>query len=94
MKTTVLLLFLAAVSVLAADVTITIPDPQLSRVLDGIATSSNYDAYKLPAETKAQFARRMMIAWVKAQVLQAEQRAARIQADASAEASVTAIGIN
>ncbi len=44
-----------------ANITITIPDAALSRVLDGIATAQNYSANQLPAETKAAFAKRMVI---------------------------------
>ena len=43
-----------------ADITITIPDAILGRVLDGVSKYHDYDGSRLPSETKAQFGKRMI----------------------------------
>lgn len=53
-----------------ADVTITIPNGVLARVLDAIAAEYNYDATQ--DGTKAQFAKAQIIAFVKRTIKAAE----------------------
>lgn len=87
-----------------ANITITIPDAQLTRVVDGIAGQNNYQAtIPDPAnptgppianpETKNQFVKRMMIKWAKESVKawEATQAAnvARDTAATSVETTVT-----
>ena len=72
-----------------ANITITIQDNQLQRVLDGIANDNNYqstipDAEGNPIpnpETKTQFAKRMVIARIKGMVLGGERKAAQATAE-------------
>jgi hypothetical protein len=96
MKTFILLFFAMAISCNAADVTVTIPDPEVTRVLNAIALTQGYTGLNPQggAETKAQFAKRMLKNWVIAQVKQAEGTPAADAARATANASVDAIGIN
>jgi hypothetical protein len=86
-----------------ANISITIPDAQLTRVIDGIAGQHNYQI-TVPApnpldppvpnpETKSQFAKRMMIKWAKENVKAWEAtlaaNAARDTAVSSAESTIT-----
>lgn len=86
-----------------ATLVLTIPDAQLTRVVDGIAGQHNYQAM-VPApipsdppvtnpETKNQFAKRMMIKWAKDSVKawEASQAAntARDTAITNAESTIT-----
>lgn len=62
-----------------ANITITIPDSQLTRVLDGIAKDCNYQLTingSSNPETKAQFAKRIIIERVKSMVLAGERKKA------------------
>jgi len=68
-----------------AQVSFTIPDAILSRVLDGIALSRNYDASKNEGETKAQFAKRMVKEQVKAWVVAGEELSGQITARETAQ---------
>lgn len=65
-----------------ANITITIPDAVLQRVLDAVAATRNYN----PATdgTKAQFARAVLIAWLKGIVVDHEGNVATNNAAASA----------
>lgn len=47
------------------DVTISIPNEYADRIVDGICFERNYDSNKLTGETKAAFAKRMVIEMVK-----------------------------
>jgi len=49
-----------------ADITITIPDAKVPVVLDAFAQQFGYDQSKLENETKAEFAKRMLISRIKA----------------------------
>lgn len=63
-----------------AVISITIPDAQINRVIDGICLACNYQATingVANPETKAQFAKRMLIEQMKALVSQGEMRAVR-----------------
>ena len=74
--------------------TITIPDVQLKRVLDGVAWDNNYQATvadpkdntkTIPnTETKAQFVKRMLVERLKGMVKGGEQK----QADENAKATL------
>lgn len=106
MKTKFAILAMAAALVMqasGADITITIPDGQVARVLNGIAISRGYSGYLVAPskddpvgipETKAQFARRMMIAWIIEQVKEAEGGAAAKTARETANAAAESIGVN
>lgn len=48
-----------------ANINLAIPDAVLSRVIDAIAAENNYDEQKQADETKGQFAKRMVIRYVK-----------------------------
>ena len=77
-----------------AQVLITIPDGAVARVLDGFAIRYNYDRNKLEAETKAQFAKRMLINFIKQSVVDIEADAARRTASTTVTTEVEGIGIN
>jgi hypothetical protein len=96
MKTLLIVLLSSALSTQAADVTITIPDPEVTRVLNAIASTNGYTGLNPQggAETKAQFARRMLRNWVIAQVKIAEGEPAADAARAAVNASVDSIGVN
>ncbi len=83
-------------SAFAADVTVTIPDPEVTRVLNAIASVNGYTGVNPQggAESKAQFAKRMLRTWIIAQVRAAEGNAAADSARTTANAAVDAIGIN
>lgn len=78
-----------------ADVTITIPDAQATRVLNAFAAQLNYTGTNPQgqAETKAQFARRMLREYIVAVVKQNEGEVASKTARTTSDASVDAIGI-
>lgn len=65
-----------------ANITINIPDNQITRVLDGIAEDNGYQATIIDEEgnsipnpeTKAQFAKRIVIERVKGMVLAGERK--------------------
>lgn len=66
-----------------ADITVTIPDGILTRVMDAIGAEYNYDANKLPGppvETKGQFAKRQVIEFLKRTVKDHEGSLAAKQA--------------
>ena len=63
-----------------ATITLTIPDGVLTRVLDAIALRHGYDP--LTDGTKAQFAKAVVLKWVKKEVV--EQEAGTVAAAASA----------
>jgi len=46
-------------------ISITIPDDKLTEVIDALCSAYNYDEKKLKDETKAQFAKRQIINFVK-----------------------------
>lgn len=82
------------------DITITIPDNMVTRVIDGVAGQNNYqetvqddDGYEIPnPETKGQFVKRMVRQYLKENVKawEANQAAssARIAAIAAVEADI------
>jgi hypothetical protein len=73
-----------------ASVTITIPDAQLTRVLDGIAGYHGYDSGAAqPGETKAAFAKRKLIEDATNWVRSYEQGVAVATATASVNSGVT-----
>jgi len=75
-----------------ADIELNIP--QLGRVVDGIAASYNYDANKIGAETKGQFAKRMLIEnFIKPAVKNAEVDTAFKSSKATIDADVDSINI-
>ena len=47
------------------DIKLTIPDDKLTEVIDALCSAYNYDERKTKDETKAQFAKRMIIEFVK-----------------------------
>lgn len=57
-----------------ATITLTIPDPVLNRVLDAIASSKGYGPGS--GQTKAQFARSVIAAYIKSIVVEYESRSA------------------
>lgn len=79
-----------------ANITIVIPDAQLTRVVDGICTHFNYQSIlsgpgqppEPNPETKNQFAKRMLITTMKSWVKEAE---GNIAADNAREAVVSVI---
>lgn len=71
-----------------ATVSFTIPDAQLTRVLDGIAITRDYEGRKLDGETKAQFAKRMVKEDVKAWVVGAESSAGAVTAGETANSEI------
>lgn len=79
----------------AAEITITIPDAHIARVRDSIAANRGYtgtDPQGNP-ETKTQFAKRMIVQWIKTEVKRAEGHTATTAAQAAVDSSVEAIGI-
>jgi hypothetical protein len=92
----VILFLLAAANADATDVTVTIPDAEATRVLNAIASQQGYTGLNPQggAETKAQFAKRMLRNWIIAQVKAAEGNAAADSARSTANTSVDSIGIN
>jgi hypothetical protein len=79
-----------------ATITLTIPDAQVQRVIDALATSGNYAAYVAGggALTQAQFARQQIVLWLKTVVKDTERwqaaKTASEQADAAASPDITA----
>jgi len=71
-----------------ADITISIPTPVVNRVLDAIAAEYGYNENQLPAETKGQFAKRMVVEWAKNVVRKQEGRTAQSVAYLAAIADV------
>ena len=71
-----------------ASISITVPDPIATRVLDGVAKTLSYDRDKLPAETKTQFAKRMIKKTVKGWVISAEADDGHTTAQATAESEI------
>jgi hypothetical protein len=69
-----------------ADITITVPNAVLSRVLDAIAARNGYIA--AVHGTKAQFAKSLIIAWIKREVKGYEAGLASESAINTANASV------
>lgn len=61
-----------------ASITITIPDAVLTRVLDAIAARHGYDP--LTDGTKAQFAKSVVIGWLKKEVVEHEANTAAASA--------------
>jgi len=68
-----------------ADITLTIDDAHVSRVLDAFASRYKYETNKLEGETKAQFAKRMLAEWIKLTTLREERRVARDAAEDTVE---------
>jgi hypothetical protein len=77
-----------------ANITITIPDASIGRIVDGFCLNFNYNLSKLEGETKAQFAKRMLISILKNAVLNAEVEAAKMAAIEAKKAEVDAITIS
>lgn len=77
-----------------AQISITIPDGVVSRLLDAISSEYDYEANKQETETKAQFAKRMLIEnWAK-RILKRQEgliagESARISAESAAESEVS-----
>ena len=71
-----------------ASIILTIPDASLSRVVDGICASCSYEGNKQPAETKAQYAKRMIIKIVKDMIKDAEASPAATTARLVKEAEI------
>jgi hypothetical protein len=88
-----LFLLLLAAPGSAADITITIPDALLPRVVDGFCGAFNYDVNRSTAtnETKAQFARRMMMGVVRQTVVSYEFNQAQTTARQGLESQVQQI---
>jgi len=72
-----------------AEISITVPDGIVDRVLDGVAKFKGYDSSKLPSETKAQFGRRMIVETVKSWVLTAESTTARDAQEATSDSEIS-----
>ena len=51
-----------------ANITITIPDDKVQLVLDSVSHVHGYDQNKLEGETQVQFAKRLLIKWLKSSV--------------------------
>lgn len=51
-----------------AEIRLTIPDDKIQNVVDALCDSGNYDGEAQVGETKAQFAKRMLAAYLNAQV--------------------------
>jgi hypothetical protein len=77
-----------------ANITLTIPDASIGRIVDGMCNQFNYSTMKQAAETKAQFAKRMLVEMVKNAVLSSEVQAAKVAAIDTVKAQVDAITIN
>lgn len=60
-----------------AQISITIPDEHVTRVLDAFASRFRYDQNKLEGETKPQFAKRMLAEQIRLITLR-EERAAHV----------------
>lgn len=71
-----------------AQITFTIPDAALSRVLDAIAAHKGYANNHLPSETKAQFAKRMVKETVKRWAVEGEVSAGGNTIRLSAETDI------
>jgi hypothetical protein len=95
MKTLFLLLALR-LSASAADITITIPDAQVTRVLNAIADAKGFTGLNPQggAETKAQFAKRMLIKTILEDVKRQEWSTSAAASRITIDASVDAIGVN
>ncbi len=65
-------------------ITLTIPDTVAGRVVDALCEEYRYGERALPGETRAQFARRMLIVYLKTLVGEVEAQLASQQADAAA----------
>lgn len=71
-----------------ANITITVPDNVANRLLDAIALEYRYTENQLQGETKAQFAKRMLIEdWAKRILKRQEGNAAAEASRATAEAA-------
>jgi len=73
-----------------AQITLTIPDNVVPRVLDAIAATQGYDEFAQPGETKAEFARRYIKAHVKRLVIEHESNQAADAALAAQRAQTNA----
>lgn len=71
-----------------AQLTINVPDAIAVRVMDAIATKLNYNGNKLENETKAQFAKRMVIREVKGWVANIEADSAYVTQKATSESEI------
>jgi hypothetical protein len=96
MKILIIIFLLLSVNMRAADITITIPDAEVTRVLNAVAVMQGYTGLTPlgGAETKAQFTKRWIRDLVKAQLKAVEGNAAAVSARATTDAAVDAIGIN
>jgi len=72
-----------------AEITITIPDGIVNRVLDGVAKLHNYESRKIGAETKAQFGKRMVRETIKGWVLVSEINTAKDAQEAASDSEIT-----
>lgn len=72
-----------------ADISITVPDSVVTRVLDAFASRFGYATNKNANETRAQFAKRMLAGMVKQIVVAEEANAAANTAYDSAATSAT-----
>ena len=77
-----------------ANITITIPDDKVTLVLDSMASFYKYDEIKLENETKAQFAKRMIINKLKSIVREEITAEALIAAKHSADDTVDSITLS
>jgi hypothetical protein len=78
-----------------AQITINIPDEYVQRVIDGICNALDYKTYIIehPSTTKSEFARLMVIKWIKRMVFQAEYEVAKQSAEIDLNNQITSINI-
>jgi len=77
-----------------ASIEITIPDQHVSRVVDAFANEYQYDVNKLNGETKAQFAKRMLIVFFKELVVRTEWREEQVTAYNDKKTNVDGISLS
>jgi hypothetical protein len=90
------LFLVLCVSAHAADITITIPDAAVPRVLNGFADARGYTGTNPQGnpETKAQFAKRQLILFILNELKRQEWSTAAAQSRVTIDASVDGIGVN
>jgi len=86
-----ILIVLGVVPSWSADIIIDIPDPLVSRVVDGICGTYDYDVAKQNGETKAQFSQRMVKKIIRQTVIAYESTAVKQTARQNADTAITQI---
>ena len=76
-----------------ANITLTMPNAELTRIEDGFAEDNNYDGTKLVDETKHEFLLRLVLSYVTNGFASGEGTVAGASARATAEASANAVDI-